>query len=73
VLTEAAIMGKRDELRGLKENVIVGRLIPAGTGLAYHQARAAKDQMDDAERRRIAEEEAQAEEAEGTATEEVTA
>ncbi len=62
VLTEAAIMGKRDELRGLKENVIVGRLIPAGTGLAYHQARLAKDQMDDAERRRIAEEEAQAEE-----------
>jgi DNA-directed RNA polymerase subunit beta' len=73
VLTEAAIMGKRDELRGLKENVIVGRLIPAGTGLAYHQARAAKDQMDDAERRRIAEEEAQAEEAEGTATEDVAA
>jgi DNA-directed RNA polymerase subunit beta' len=39
VLTEAAIMGKRDELRGLKENVIVGRLIPAGTGLAYHSTR----------------------------------
>jgi DNA-directed RNA polymerase subunit beta' len=39
VLTEAAILGKRDELRGLKENVIVGRLIPAGTGLAYHDAR----------------------------------
>ena len=39
VLTEAAIMGKRDELRGLKENVIVGRLIPAGTGLAFHRAR----------------------------------
>jgi DNA-directed RNA polymerase subunit beta' len=39
VLTEAAIMGKRDELRGLKENVIVGRLIPAGTGLAYHTTR----------------------------------
>jgi DNA-directed RNA polymerase subunit beta' len=39
VLTEAAIMGKRDELRGLKENVIVGRLIPAGTGLAYHRIR----------------------------------
>ena len=39
VLTEAAIMGKRDELRGLKENVIVGRLIPAGTGLAYHRVR----------------------------------
>jgi DNA-directed RNA polymerase subunit beta' len=39
VLTEAAIMGKRDDLRGLKENVIVGRLIPAGTGLAYHNSR----------------------------------
>jgi len=39
VLTEAAIMGKRDDLRGLKENVIVGRLIPAGTGLAYHTTR----------------------------------
>ena len=39
VLTEAAIMGKKDDLRGLKENVIVGRLIPAGTGMAYHQAR----------------------------------
>ena len=58
VLTEAAIMGKRDELRGLKENVIVGRLIPAGTGLAYHQARKVKDQMDEAERRAIAEAEA---------------
>ena len=54
VLTEAAIMGKRDELRGLKENVIVGRLIPAGTGLAYHQARKAKEQMDEVERRAIA-------------------
>ena len=39
VLTEAAILGKRDELRGLKENVIVGRLIPAGTGLAYHESK----------------------------------
>jgi len=58
VLTEAAIMGKRDELRGLKENVIVGRLIPAGSGLAYHQARKAKDAMDDAERRAIADAEA---------------
>jgi DNA-directed RNA polymerase subunit beta' len=35
-------MGKRDELRGLKENVIVGRLIPAGTGLAYHNIRKAQ-------------------------------
>jgi DNA-directed RNA polymerase subunit beta' len=43
VLTEAAIMGKTDDLRGLKENVIVGRLIPAGTGLAYHRARKARE------------------------------
>ena len=42
VLTEAAIMGKKDELRGLKENVIVGRLIPAGTGMAYHNIRKAQ-------------------------------
>jgi len=39
VLTEAAVSGKIDDLRGLKENVIVGRLIPAGTGLAYHEQR----------------------------------
>ena len=39
VLTDAAVTGKMDELRGLKENVIVGRLIPAGTGLAYHNER----------------------------------
>ena len=64
VLTEAAIMGKRDDLRGLKENVIVGRLIPAGTGLAYHQARKAKEVMDEAERRAIAEAEAEADLAE---------
>ncbi len=55
VLTEAAIMGKKDELRGLKENVIVGRLIPAGTGMAYHDARRVKEKMDDEERRAIAE------------------
>ena len=59
VLTEAAIMGKRDELRGLKENVIVGRLIPAGTGMAYHQARKAKEELDDTERRAIAMQEAE--------------
>ena len=69
VLTEAAIMGKRDELRGLKENVIVGRLIPAGTGMAYHQARKAKDAMDDAERRAIADAEAAEMEAQADATE----
>ena len=39
VLTEASVNGKLDELRGLKENVIVGRLIPAGTGFAYHEER----------------------------------
>ena len=42
VLTEAAVAGKKDGLRGLKENVIVGRLIPAGTGYSYHQERAAR-------------------------------
>ncbi len=39
VLTEASLNGKVDRLRGLKENVIVGRLIPAGSGLAYHEER----------------------------------
>jgi len=39
VLTEAAVTGKEDDLRGLKENVVVGRLIPAGTGYAYHMER----------------------------------
>ena len=46
VLTEAAIMYKRDDLRGLKENVIVGRLIPAGTGLAYHKAVKANEESE---------------------------
>ena len=50
VLTEAAIMGKKDTLRGLKENVIVGRLIPAGTGLAYHRARKMKEDWEADER-----------------------
>jgi len=59
VLTEAAIMGKRDELRGLKENVIVGRLIPAGTGMAFHAARKVKEEMDESERRAIAQQEAE--------------
>jgi DNA-directed RNA polymerase subunit beta' len=39
VLTEASVSGKLDDLRGLKENVIVGRLIPAGTGQAFHEER----------------------------------
>ncbi|RRJ82194.1 DNA-directed RNA polymerase subunit beta' [Aestuariirhabdus litorea] len=47
VLTEAAVTGKRDYLRGLKENVVVGRLIPAGTGLAYHNDRRLKRQEED--------------------------
>ena len=48
VLTEAAVTGKRDYLRGLKENVVVGRLIPAGTGLAYHEERRRKAEEDEA-------------------------
>jgi len=47
VLTDAAVTGKRDSLRGLKENVIVGRLIPAGTGLAYHKERYRKRHQGD--------------------------
>ena len=55
VLTEAAVTGKRDYLRGLKENVVVGRLIPAGTGLAYHNER--KQQREEMQQARIAREE----------------
>jgi len=47
VLTEAAVTGKRDYLRGLKENVVVGRLIPAGTGLTYHAERKKNREADD--------------------------
>jgi DNA-directed RNA polymerase subunit beta' len=47
VLTEASVNGKKDDLRGLKENVIVGRLIPAGTGLAYHTERRRKRQEEE--------------------------
>jgi DNA-directed RNA polymerase subunit beta' len=50
VLTDAAVRGTHDGLRGLKENVIVGRLIPAGTGLAYHnQRRRDQAQISDSE------------------------
>jgi len=49
VLTEASVSGKCDDLRGLKENVIVGRLIPAGTGLAYHNERRRVRSLDRAE------------------------
>jgi DNA-directed RNA polymerase subunit beta' len=64
VLTEAAVSGKKDGLRGLKENVIVGRLIPAGTGYSYHQERArnkaAFDAHEDTETTVSADEAAQA-------------
>ena len=46
VLTEGAVTGKRDYLRGLKENVVVGRLIPAGTGLTYHKERKRRQQQE---------------------------
>jgi DNA-directed RNA polymerase subunit beta' len=62
VLTEAAIMGKVDTLRGLKENVIIGRLIPAGTGLAYRRARKVREQLDRERAEMIAAEEAKSEE-----------
>ncbi len=55
VLTEAAVTGRRDNLRGLKENVVVGRLIPAGTGLAYHKER--KQRREEEAQARIAREE----------------
>lgn len=58
VLTEAAIMGKVDTLRGLKENVIIGRLIPAGTGLAYRRARKVREQFERDRAQMIAAEEA---------------
>ena len=46
VLTEAAVTGKKDHLRGLKENVVVGRLIPAGTGMEFHDKLRSKKQGD---------------------------
>jgi DNA-directed RNA polymerase subunit beta' len=63
-------MGKKDTLRGLKENVIVGRLIPAGTGLAYHRARKEKESWEAEERTALlqAEQTARAAEAEAAAT-----
>ncbi|WP_018865392.1 DNA-directed RNA polymerase subunit beta' [Thioalkalivibrio sp. ARh3] len=58
VLTEASTRGARDDLRGLKENVIVGRLIPAGTGLAYHKERRRKRELEMPEFESIEEESA---------------
>jgi DNA-directed RNA polymerase subunit beta' len=60
VLTEAAVRGLRDDLRGLKENVIVGRLIPAGTGFAHHAERRRTREQDLAEQLKELEEETQA-------------
>jgi len=59
VLTEASVRGLRDDLRGLKENVIVGRLIPAGTGFAHHAERRRTREQDLAEQLKELEEEAQ--------------
>ena len=50
-------MGKRDGLRGLKENVIVGRLIPGGTGLASHRARKEKEVWEAKERQALQQQE----------------
>jgi DNA-directed RNA polymerase subunit beta' len=60
VLTEAAVRGLRDDLRGLKENVIVGRLIPAGTGFAHHAKRRKTREQDFATQLRQLDEERQA-------------
>jgi len=64
VLTEAAVRGLRDDLRGLKENVIVGRLIPAGTGFAHHAERRRTREQDLADQLKELEEEMQAAESE---------
>jgi DNA-directed RNA polymerase subunit beta' len=73
VLTEAAVRGLRDELRGLKENVIVGRLIPAGTGFAHHAERRRTREQDFAEQLKELEESQAAAEAEAEATPEAPA
>ena len=57
VLTEAAVRGTKDNLRGLKENVIVGRLIPGGTGLAFHRARKEKEAWEAEERQALLQQE----------------
>jgi DNA-directed RNA polymerase subunit beta' len=54
VLTEGSVTGKVDSLRGLKENVVVGRLIPAGTGLAYHKERKRKRDLREADKLKAA-------------------
>ena len=72
MLTEAAVRGLRDDLRGLKENVIVGRLIPAGTGFAHHAERRRTREQDLAEQLQELEQSTQAaadEEADAAAAE----
>ena len=69
VLTEAAVRGLRDDLRGLKENVIVGRLIPAGTGFAHHAERRRTREQDLAEQLKELDEQVQAASAEESAAE----
>ena len=73
VLTEASVRGLRDELRGLKENVIVGRLIPAGTGFAHHAERRRTREQDLADQLRDLEDSQLAEKAAAEAAEEVEA
>ncbi|VAX00138.1 DNA-directed RNA polymerase beta' subunit [hydrothermal vent metagenome] len=68
VLTEAAVTGKVDDLRGLKENVIVGRLIPAGTGMQFHNERRLKRQSADEMEALLLEEVAQMEDSPDTPT-----
>jgi len=70
VLTEAAVRGSKDDLRGLKENVIVGRLIPAGTGLAFHDERRRRRSDVDEMTAILTEEPVAAGEDESTSTEE---
>jgi len=69
VLTEAAVRGLRDDLRGLKENVIVGRLIPAGTGFAHHAERRRTREQDLANQLRELEKGTEAEQAQAAAEE----
>jgi DNA-directed RNA polymerase subunit beta' len=73
VLTDASVHGKTDTLEGLKENVIVGRLIPAGTGLAFHRARTAKDASEAQEQAALAAAEALFQPAESETEDEVSA
>jgi len=69
VLTEASVTGKRDFLRGLKENVIVGRLIPAGTGLSHHADRKLRQEQEGGHPEEVLEQDNSQEESVGIAPE----